>query len=132
MTERAGSRPERRQLPRVSAAEAGSGQLKATIPVTIHNVSAGGVLLELRSPLRPGMSYTLEARFRSAGFAATVEVTRCRAGAYAENGEGGRSLLYRAGAEFVNLSAEQAHNIAQVLELINRPPGSVQASLQRA
>ncbi len=110
------ARPERRRSQRVVAAEASRGQLKATIPVTIRNLSADGLLLELSSPLRPGMTYDLEAHFPRVAFTAVVRVTRCRTGGYADDGRGGRCLLFHAGAEFVGLSPAQSQTIAKVLE----------------
>jgi len=116
MTAMAGARPERRRSPRVRADETCRGQLKATIPVTIRNLSVDGLLLELRSPIRPGTTYDLEARSPRASFSAAVRVTRCRTGGYVEDGRGGRCLLFQAGAEFVGLTAAQAGAVTRVLE----------------
>ncbi len=116
MTTMATARPERRRSPRVMAAETSRGQLKATIPVTIRNLSAHGLLLELRSPLRPGMTYDLAAQFPHTAFSAAVRVTRCRTGGYAEDGRGGRCLLFHAGVEFAGLSPAQSQSVARVLE----------------
>ncbi len=111
----ASMRQERRRSPRVKADEASGGQLKATIPVNIRNLSADGLLLELRSPLRPGMTYDLEAHVSRTRFAAVVRVTRCRAGGYVEDGRGGRCLLFHAGTEFVGLSPAESQKIARIL-----------------
>lgn len=131
MTSMGSARPERRRSPRVTADEACCGQLKATIPVTIRNLSADGLLLELRSPLRPGMTYDLAARVPRAMFAAVVRVTRCRTGGYAEDGRGGRCLLFHAGAEFVGLSPAQSRDVARVLESASHPADGTPAVLQR-
>lgn len=130
MTAMASSRPERRRSPRVIAAESSRGQLKATIPVTIRNLSAHGLLLELRSPLRPGMTYDLEAQFPRAAFAAAVRVTRCRTGGYTEDGRGGRCLLFHAGVEFTGLSPAQSQSVARVLESGKRAGEGTSALLQ--
>ncbi len=111
----ASMRQERRRSPRVKADEASGGQLKATIPVNIRNLSADGLLLEVRSPLRPGMTYDLEAHVSRTRFAAVVRVTRCRAGGYIEDGRGGRCLLFHAGTEFVGLSPAESQKIARIL-----------------
>ncbi|MFI5180593.1 MAG: PilZ domain-containing protein [Thermoanaerobaculia bacterium] len=125
------ARPERRRSPRIRADEASRGQLKATIPVTIRDLSADGLLLELRAPLRPGMTYDLEAQFPRAKFAAAVRVTRCRTGGYAEDGRGGRCLLFHAGAEFVGLTPAQSRNVARALESATGPADEAPGILQR-
>ena len=130
MTAMASARPERRRSPRVLADEACRGQLKATIPVTIRNLSADGLLLELQSPLRPGMTYDLEARVPRAAFSAAVRVTRCRTGGYAEDGRGGRCLLFHAGVEFVGLSQTQSRDVGRVLESAGRIANGTPATLQ--
>jgi hypothetical protein len=131
MTAMAGARPERRRSPRVTADEACRGQLKATIPVTIRNLSVDGLLLELRSPLRPGMTYDLEAHVPRAAFSAPVRVTRCRTGGYADDGRGGRCLLFHAGVEFVGLSPAQSLDVARVLDSAGRSLNGTPATLQR-
>lgn len=125
------ARPERRRSPRFMAAETSRGQLKATIPVTIRNLSADGLLLELRSPLRPGMTYDFEAHFPRAALAAVVRVTRCKTGGYADDGDGGRCLLFHAGAEFVALSPAQSQVVARVLESDRGAGDGAPARLQR-
>jgi hypothetical protein len=132
MTTMASARPERRRSPRVMADEASRGQLKATIPVTIRNLSADGLLLELRSPLRPGMTYDLEAHFPRGAFAAVVRVTRCRAGGYAEDDRGGRCLLFRAGVEFAGLSPAQVLSVRRVVESGKGAADGAPAILQRS
>jgi hypothetical protein len=113
------------------ADEASRGQLKATIPVTIRNLSADGLLMELRSPLRPGMTYDLEARFPRETFAAVVRVTRCRTAGYAEDSRGGRCLLFHAGVEFVTLSPAQSLSLARVLGSGKGAGEGAPATLQR-
>lgn len=132
MTPMARARPERRRSPRVTADETSRGQLKATIPVTIRNLSADGLLLELRSPLRPGMTYDLEAHFPHAAFAAVVRVTRCQTGGYTEDGRGGRCLLFHAGTEFVGLSPAQSQSVARILESATGSSEGAPGILQRS
>jgi hypothetical protein len=131
MTAMGTSRPDRRRSPRVMADETSRGQLKATIPVTIRNLSAEGLLMELRSPLRPGMTYDLEAQFPRTAFASVVRVTRCRTAGYTEDGRGGRCLLFYAGAEFVGLSPAQCQIVARVLESGGGGNSGAPAFLQR-
>lgn len=94
----------------------GKGHLKATIPVTVVNLSVHGVLLELKAPLRPGMTYELSAFVPEQTLRAVVRVTRCRAGGYAEDGRGGRCLLFRAGAEFASLTPAQGDSIRSAVD----------------
>jgi hypothetical protein len=83
------------------------GQIKSTIPVEILDLSETGLLFEISSTLRPGSTYDLSATFGGVPFSGLVRVTRCRAGGFASDGQGGSLLLYRAGGEFVGLSEKQ-------------------------
>jgi len=124
------TRPERRRSPRMNVNGEGKGHLKATIPVTVVNLSVDGVLLELKAPLRPGMTYELSAFVPEQTLHGIVRVTRCRAGGYAADGRGGRCLLFRAGAEFASLTPPQRDAIRSA---VNRSlgagaPGVLEAS----
>lgn len=126
-----GTRPERRRSQRVLADATSRGQLKARIPVSILNLSLHGLLFELKAPLRPGMTYDLEAHFPGVSVTAPVRIARCRAGGYTPDGKGGRCLLFHAGAEFAGLSAAQRASVLVVVEK-GMPPASGQpAVLQR-
>jgi hypothetical protein len=119
------SRPERRRSQRVRADAASRGQLKARIPVTILNLSVDGLLFELKAPLRPGMTYDLEAHFPGVSVTAPVRIARCRAGGYAPDGRGGRCLVFHAGAEFAGLApAERANLLALVEKGMPQSPGA--------
>jgi len=98
---------EKRRAPRTSIAKGTRGQLKSTIPVEILNLSEAGLLLEVASTLRPGSTYDLSATLAGVSFSGLVRVTRCRAGGFAADDQGGRLLIYRAGGEFVGLSSQQ-------------------------
>lgn len=106
---------DKRRSPRVSVAKGTRGQLKSTIPVEILNVSETGLLFEVGSTLRPGSTYDLNALLGGVSFSGLVRVTRCRAGGFAANDQGGRLLIYRAGGEFVGLSEEQAAGLRLAL-----------------
>jgi len=108
--------PERRRSPRFIVDGKSHGQLKTTIPVTIVNLSADGLLLELKAPLRPGTVYDLSAFVPEQTIQASVRVTRCRAGGYAADGRGGRCLLFRAGAEFSSLTTGQKDDLRRVVD----------------
>ena len=98
---------DKRRAPRTSVAKGTRGQLKSTIAVEILNLSEAGLLLEVASTLRPGSTYDLNAIFGGVPFSGLVRVTRCRAGGFAADDQGGRLLIYRAGGEFVALSEHQ-------------------------
>lgn len=126
------SRPERRRSQRVVADTTSRGHLKATIPVNILNLSVHGLLFELKAPLRPGMTYDLEAHFPGISLTAPVRIARCRAGGYTSDGRGGRCLLFHAGAEFGGLAPSQRANLLAVVEKgMPRAPGAP-AFLQRS
>ncbi|HEX7615178.1 MAG TPA: hypothetical protein VF554_07855 [Thermoanaerobaculia bacterium] len=106
---------EKRRTPRTSVAKGTRGQLKSTIPVQILNLSETGLLFEVASTLRPGSTYDLSAIFAGISFSGLVRVTRCRAGGFAADAEGGRLLIYRAGGEFVGLSEQQTSSLRLAL-----------------
>jgi hypothetical protein len=99
---------EKRRTPRYSVPKGPHGRVKAAVPVTVIDVSRAGMQLELAAALRPGAIYDVSARLDGVELAAQVRITRCRAGGYVPDGKGGRLLLYRAGAEFVELPTAQA------------------------
>ena len=123
--------PERRRSQRVLTDATSRGQLKATIPVTILNLSVHGLLFELKAPLRPGMTYELEAHFPGTSVTAPVRIARCRAGGYTPDGRGGRCLLFHAGAEFAGLSAAQRASVLVVVEKGMPPSSGSPGVLQR-
>jgi hypothetical protein len=125
------TRPERRRSQRVVADATSRGQLKARIPVIILNLSVHGLLFELKAPLRPGMTYDLEAHFPGASLTAPVRIARCRAGGYAADGRGGRCLLFHAGAEFTGLAPDEKATLLGVIERGMPPPSGSPAVLQR-
>lgn len=95
---------ERRRALRVPVAKGAAGRLKTTVPVSIHNISSAGLQIEVPTPLRPGSVYELKADFTDGlTFSGQVRVTRCAAGSFTDDGRGGRVLMYRAGAEFVQI-----------------------------
>ncbi len=124
-------RPERRKSPRVIADAACRGRLKTTIPVTILNLSMDGLLMELKAPLRPGMTYDLSATFPASPVSAMVRITRCRAGGTVEDGRGGRCLLFLAGATFEGLSAAQRGRLQSVVASGHAVEGASPGILRR-
>ena len=118
---------EKRRTPRTSLARGTRGHLKSTLVAEILNLSEAGLLLELPSTLRPGSTYDLNAIIGGVPFTGLVRITRCRAGGFAPDGEGGRLLLFRAGGEFVGLSETQL----EVLRLALSKKLASGASLKR-
>jgi len=102
---------EKRRAPRVAIERGGHGRVKATVPVTVIDVSGAGMQLEVASALRPGSLYDLSAVLNAFEISAQVRITRCRAGGHVPDGKGGRLLLYRAGAEFVRLDGKNAKDL---------------------
>ncbi|MFI5119641.1 MAG: hypothetical protein ACHQM4_04470 [Thermoanaerobaculia bacterium] len=106
---------EKRRSPRTVLAKGTRGHLKSTVSIEILNLSEMGLLVELPSTLRPGSTYDLNAIFGGVPFSGLVRITRCRAGGFAADDEGGRQLLYRAGGEFVALSEKQLETLRLAL-----------------
>jgi hypothetical protein len=105
---------EKRRTPRTSLAGT-RGHLKSTLAIEILNLSEMGLLVELAATLRPGSTYDLSAIFGGVPFTGLVRITRCRAGGFASDDEGGRHLLFRAGGEFVGLSEKQLEGLRLAL-----------------
>ena len=94
------SRPDRQ----VPLARRALVRLKTNVRDSIHNISSAGLQIEVPTPLRPGSVYELKADFTDGlTFSGQVRVTRCAAGSLTDDGRGGRVLMYRAGAEFVQI-----------------------------
>src|SRR5512141_3129696 len=104
---------EKRRSPRVKSEKIVSGRLKLTVPVMIRDVSALGMRLELASALRPGSLYDLRADLNGTMLTTQVRITRCSAGGFSTDASGARVLQYNAGAEFVQLPAEQRQLLDQ-------------------
>jgi hypothetical protein len=112
---------EKRRSPRIPVESGGHGRLRATVPVTVIDVSSDGMQIEVAASLRPGSMYDLKADVNGIPFAAQVRITRCCAGGYLPDGKGGRFLLFRAGAEFVRLDGD---NVDDLISWVNKMTGS--------
>ena len=97
---------ERRKRGRSPALARFHGRLRSTMEASILDLSADGLCLELPASLRPNGIYDLQADLPGHRITARIRVTRCRAGGFREDGNGGRSLLFQAGAEFLWTGAE--------------------------
>lgn len=107
---------EKRRAPRVAVENGPKGRLKATVPVTIIDVSRFGLQMEISTSLRPGSMYELKTDIGPCTVVAHVRITRCRAGGYLEDGRGGRLLVFRAGAEFVHPEDEALKSLRKWIE----------------
>jgi hypothetical protein len=107
---------EKRRAPRIPVLRGPHGRVKAAVPVTVIDVSRAGMQLELAAALRPGAVYDVSAQLDDLRLSAQVRITRCRAGGYISDGKGGRLLLFRAGAEFVELPDAQAAQLNAWME----------------
>jgi PilZ domain-containing protein len=102
---------EKRRSQRVPAGSRGTGRVKTSVPFKVIDVSGVGMQLEVATALRPGSTYDLNASLDDFSLTAQVRITRCRAGGYVPDGKGGRLLLYRAGAEFLDLPDGQVKEL---------------------
>lgn len=109
---------DKRRAPRLALAKGTKAQIRSTVPVDLVNLSATGLLMELPTALRPGSTCDVTATLAGIPFVALVRVTRCRAGSFATDETGGRTLVYQAGGEFVALSPEQMLNLSRAIERI--------------
>jgi hypothetical protein len=118
---------EKRRAPRVKAEKGTEGRLKLTVPVSINDVSAGGVRFELATALRPGSLYDLKANLKGSLLTTQVRITRCSTGGFVTDASGARVLQYNAGAEFAQLAPEQKQLLDKWLEAVGnrrRSPSS--------
>lgn len=95
---------EKRRAPRIESS--GHGKVRSSVAMRVLDVSTVGLQMEVSAALRPGSIYELDADIDGLPLAARVRITRCRAGSYAADGKGGRVLLFRAGAEFIEVKGE--------------------------
>jgi PilZ domain-containing protein len=105
---------QRREQPRLML-RGSEGVLHGSFPVTIVDVSLGGLGLEARSGIRPGGAYELIADLEGRHVQARLLVTRCRACGTAPDGSGGRSMVYRAGASFVHIEEADLDRLREVV-----------------
>ena len=94
--------PERRRSARFAVDGDGTnGLVKGTLPVSLRDISSGGLRLGLGSSLEPGGVYALTALLRGLSLATPVRITRCchKGSGEGRDGEGG--LAWEAGAEFL-------------------------------
>lgn len=78
-----------------------SGLVKGTLPVSLRDISSGGLRLSLGSSLEPGGVYALTALLRGLSLATPVRITRCRPENREGRLEGEGSPAWEAGAEFL-------------------------------
>jgi hypothetical protein len=91
------------------------GLLKGSVPVDILNISGGGMQFQVANSLRPGALYELKAQLSGLPFAAQVVVTRCVATGAVQDGKGGRTMIYRAGAAIVQIDDATAEELREWL-----------------
>ena len=92
------------------------GVLRGAVPVTVVDLSRGGLQLEARASLRPGTTCELTARATDLALTAQVRITRCSASGAVPDGKGGRALVYRAGAEIVSMESPRPGELEEWLE----------------
>lgn len=114
-----GSPQARRHEPRTALCGCG-GLLRGCFPVTLLDMSIGGLGLETRTGLRPGASYELTANVADSRLVARVLIRRCAAASTVSDGNGGRAVVYRSGASFVDLEAEQRVAVVVLLARLDR------------
>lgn len=121
-------KPQRRSEPRVVLSGCG-GLLRGCFPITLLDVSEGGLRLESSVAVRPGGTYELTADLDGCHLAAKVLIRRSMAcGTVADRG-GGRVIVYRAGASFVELDALQRGILARLIAEIQQGAGHVSVGL---
>ena len=93
--------PERRRNTRVILDGDGSNAvLRGAVPVSVRDISPGGLRLGLGSSLEPGGVYPLTALLRGLYVTTLVRITRCRPGPPLPPSNG-RQETWEAGAEFL-------------------------------
>ena len=121
---------ERRRAPRVPAPEGAGGVIRSTIQVHVEDISRTGVRFQLSGPVRPGSTYAFQADLGGFDLAATIRITRCKAGGVARPDGHGQALVYQAGAEFLWDSLDEEERIAAWLARKGPTGGSFQAKLK--
>lgn len=107
---------EKRRFPRISFAGRIAGDVRPIIQGSVIDLSLGGACVEYREILRPGWVCDVTLRQRGEGI---VSVRSRVAWANVERVEKrgrDRALVYRAGLEFVEVTAEQRAALQRILE----------------
>jgi hypothetical protein len=111
---------ERRATARVAPSEPIPVKLKSSLPARVLDVSAGGVQIEVATSLRPEADCELRVQLGDGEMVVRAKVRRCRAWGFGLDESDRRVLLYRAGLEFADPSADS-------LERLRRHVGSQDA-----
>jgi PilZ domain len=91
---------ERRHAPRVEPRRPLHAKVKASVPVRIVDISAGGAQIELATALRPHVSCEMRVTLDNSEVIISSTVRRCRAWGFGYDEADRKVLLYRAGVEF--------------------------------
>jgi len=121
---------ERRRSPRVRAPEGAGGTIRSTVQVQVEDISRTGVRFEVSGPVRPGTTYAFQADLEGLDLAATIRITRCKAGAPPSGAGESQGLVYQAGAEFLWETPDDEARLASWLEARGPSRGPVPGKLK--
>jgi hypothetical protein len=98
---------ERRKTVRVIPPSELSGRVKSSIPARILDISPRGLLVEVRTPLRPSDLCDVTVPTVEGNLTLRAEVRRCRAKSVLEENQPQPAIVYRAGLEFHALTTDE-------------------------
>ncbi len=107
---------ERRATARVAPMEPIPVKLKSSLPARVLDISAGGVLVEVATSMRPEADCELRVHVADGEVTVRAKVRRCKAWGFGLDESDRRVLLYRAGLQFLELPAEALGKLRRYFE----------------
>jgi hypothetical protein len=107
---------ERRAAARVAPSEPIPVKMKSSLPARVLDISAGGVLVEVGTSLRPEADCELRVQLAEGEVMVRAKVRRCRAWGFGLDESDRRVLLYRAGLQFSDLPPEALAKLRRYFE----------------
>jgi hypothetical protein len=119
---------ERRATARVTPAEPIPVKLKSALPARVLDISSGGIQVEVATSLRPEADCELRVQLADGEMVLRARVRRCRAWGFGLDESDRRVLLYRAGLQFADLTAEALGRLRPLIDMSASDGGTTSVS----
>ena len=106
---------DRRSEPRYEPPQPLSAKVKSSLPARVVDLSARGVQLEIAHSLRPNVSCEVRVQLDGGEVGIRAAVRRCRAVGFGQDERQRTVLLYRAGLEFEDVTADAHERLVEAL-----------------
>lgn len=106
---------DRRSEPRFEPPQPLSAKVKSSLPARVVDLSARGVQLEIAHSLRPNVSCEVRVQLDGGEVGIRAAVRRCRAVGFGQDERQRTVLLYRAGLEFEDVTADAHERLVDAI-----------------